>query len=129
MNKHLAIFNNHLADKVLSGEKTVDFRFSQVKIAPYLKIMKGDIVLIKNVGQAVSGQVEVDNVLYYDDLFPVKIKQIKNDYLKRSAITNQDFDKLRQGAKYLSIIFLKNPHRYIAPPKVHKSDRRGWAVL
>lgn len=129
MKKHLAIFNNHLAEAVLEGEKRVDFRFAKNKIAPYLKALKEDIVLLKNVSGPVIGQVEVDNVLYFDDLTSYQLQKIKSEYLEKSAINEETFDKFRQGSKYLSVIFFKCPQRYICPLKIDKKDRHGWLLL
>lgn len=129
MTKHLAIFSGGLATAVLDGQKTVDFRFSKSKIAPYLKLQKGDVVLIKNVSEPVIGQVEVDNVLYFDDLSRVQLQKIKSDYLKESALDQSAFDNFRQGANYLSIIFFKQPRRFICPLKIDKKDRHGWMII
>lgn len=129
MRRHLAIYFDNLADKILTGEKTVDFRFSKAKVAPYLMAGKGEIVLVKNTGGKVIGQAEIDNVLFYDNIFPVKIKQIKDDYLKRANITDDTFNRMKKGRKYLSIIFFVNPQRFIAPLMILKHDRRGWATF
>jgi len=129
MAKHLAIFSNDLAASVLDGHKTVDFRFSKSKIAPYLKIQKGDNVLVKNVSEPALGQVEVDNVLYFDNLTDGQLQKIKQDYLAESAITELVFDKFSEGSKYLSIIFFKQPKRFICPLKIDKKGRHGWLIL
>ncbi len=129
MNKHLAIFSHNLGDLVLSGEKTVDLRFAKKKIAPYLKVMKGDRVYVQNVGRNAAGQVEVENVLFFDSLNSGKLRQIKKDYLKLAAIDTRLFNRFADGNSYLSVIFLKNPQKYVAPVKFHHRDRRGWQVL
>jgi predicted transcriptional regulator len=129
MTKHLAIFSGGLAEAVLNGRKTVDFRFSKAKIAPYLKLQKGDIVLIKNVSEPVIGQVEVDNVLYFDNLSGGQLRKIKSEYLEDSAIDQASFDNYRAGSKYFSIIFFKHPRRFICPLKTDKKGRSGWRVL
>jgi predicted transcriptional regulator len=129
MKQHLAIFSQSLADEVLTGKKTVDFRFSKTKNLPYLKVTKDDVVLLKNSGQDVCGRAEVDNVLYFDDLNQNKLLSIELKYLKSAAISKKQFCDFARGAKYLSIIFLKNPNRFVAPYKIHKKDQRSWVVL
>lgn len=129
MTKHLAIFSNNLAESVLFGRKTVDLRFSKSKIAPYLKVQKGDIILVKNVSQPVIGQVEVDNVLFYDDLTSVRLTEIRDQFLDAANIGVQEFIEFSQNARYLSLIFFKSPRRFLGSLRVDKKDRRGWAVL
>jgi predicted transcriptional regulator len=129
MAKHLAIFNDHLAEAVIEGKKSVDFRFAQKQIAPYLKVKKTDQVLIKNVSEPVIGLVEVDNVLYFDGLNLKNLNEIKRNYLNLAGIDEKEFDALSSGASYLSVIFLKRPKRFIAPFKIEKRDRRGWLVI
>lgn len=127
--KHLAIFSNKIGDLVLSGVKTVDFRFSKAKISPYLKVQKGDIVLIQNVSELVKGQAEVENVLYFDNLNTENIQKIKKEYLTKSALNEEQFLGFSRGARYLSIILLCRPQHYIAPLRVQKNSRSGWLSL
>ena len=47
-NLHLGIFTEPYLTYMLNGEKTIESRFSKNKIAPYNKIDKSDIVIVKN---------------------------------------------------------------------------------
>jgi len=66
MVKHLAIFNAQDAQKIFSGKRKIEGRFSQIKIPPFAKVSKGDIVLVKVGGEKIIGQFIVDRVLYFD---------------------------------------------------------------
>lgn len=129
MKQHLAIFSHNLADEVLHGNKTVDFRFSNTKKPPYLKVVKGDTLFLKNSGQNVCGRAEVDNVLYFDELSENQLRSIERKYLKYAAISKVQFYKFAQGAKFLSVIFIKDPFRFVVPYKIHKKDQRSWVIM
>lgn len=129
MTKHLAIYDSReLIDKVFRGEKTVEARFSKDRFPPYEKVKKGDIIFIKLSGGKVVGKVGVDNVLFYDNLDGEKIGRLRKEYGQEMGV-GDDFWKRYAHAKFASIIFLKNPERYLIAMKHEKHDRRGWVVL
>ncbi|KKQ35404.1 MAG: hypothetical protein US51_C0006G0001, partial [Microgenomates group bacterium GW2011_GWA2_37_6] len=53
--KHLAIFKGDGAEKILTGKKTIESRFSKNKIAPYGVVSAGDLVYMKLSGGAIIG--------------------------------------------------------------------------
>jgi len=79
----LAIFNPEAVETIFSGDKKIEGRFSQIKIAPYGKVSAGDVVLIKLPGEKIVGQFLVDIVIYFDhptlqELADLKKKSQKN---------------------------------------------------
>jgi len=126
--RHLAIFLKGTAAKILSGEKEVDIRLSQSRIPPYLAVQKEDEILLKSSGGKIIGKASVDNCLYYDKLTPAKVKEIQNNY-NSLAIAEEDFWDSKRGAKFATVIFLKNPHKFLTPVSYKKNDRRAWVVL
>ncbi len=54
---HLAIFSEPYMSLVLSGEKTIESRFSRNRCAPYGEIGDGDIILLKEVAGPICGLV------------------------------------------------------------------------
>src|SRR5688572_1351393 len=52
---HVAVFSEPFLTAVLTGEKTIESRFSSVRCAPYGEVAVGDIVLIKRVAGPVCG--------------------------------------------------------------------------
>lgn len=127
MAKHLAIFIGNGAKKILKGEKTVEGRFSQSKIAPYLAVSKGDEIYLKEKGK-ILGKVIVDNVLYYENLDGETLGKLRKEYSDDLGFDDSFWGK-KAFAKYATIIFLKNPRRFLGSIKLKKRDRRGWAVL
>lgn len=76
--KHLAVFRQPYLDMILNGEKTIESRFSRVKCAPYGKIGKGDIVLLKVTGGLVFGEFAVRGVKSFAHVTPELIEDLKS---------------------------------------------------
>jgi len=126
--RHLAVFVKGMAGKILSGEKQVDVRLSQSRIPPYLAVQKEDEILLKSSGGKIIGKASIDNCLFYDKLSPAKVVQIKNNY-NSAAILDEKFWESKINAKFATIIFLKNPRKFLTPVIYKKNDRRAWVVL
>ena len=80
--KHLAILKQPFFNMVLSGEKTIESRWSMNKIAPYNKVNVGDEILLKETGKNVTATAKVKNVKYYE-LTPEKVENIRIKYGKQ----------------------------------------------
>lgn len=52
--KHIAILRQPFFDLVLSGQKTIESRFSMKKVASFDKIKVGDDILLKQTGKPVT---------------------------------------------------------------------------
>lgn len=126
MQKHLAIFKGDGAEKILSGKKRVESRFSKKKNPPFLQIAVGDLVYIKPSGQDVIGQFRVEKVIFYDGL---EIEEIKERFGKQLAV-DQGYWKGKENCRYGTLIFIGEVDPFItAPIKIPKKDLRGWVVL
>ena len=66
--EHLAIMKKGYIEKILSGEKKIESRFSINKITPFHTVSAGDKVYMQEVGKEVSAMFEVDKVLFFDNL-------------------------------------------------------------
>lgn len=127
--KHLAIFKGGGAEKILSGKKTIESRFSKSKIVPFGAVSSGDLVFIKPSGGQIIGQFRVIKVIYMDGLTKEDIEEIKGKYGKEIA-TDEAYWKGKNNAKYATLIFIGNSSRFITSPiKPIKKDLRGWMVL
>jgi predicted transcriptional regulator len=128
MAKHLAIFlKQSSVEKILSNEKTMEARFSLEKVLPYGVIKKGDEIFLKESGGLILGKVTVDNVLFYEGLEPETVGKIRREY-HQELVVDDGFWQKKANAKYVSLIFLKNPRRFITPMKMKKKDRRPWVI-
>lgn len=132
--KHLAIFDLQTASRILSGNKTIETRFSKKKIAPFGEVSVGDIVYIKPVGSELAGQFIVSKVIYYEGLDSSDFENIRQFYGKNLSLGSKESDDKyfdsKKDAKYGTIIFISQVESFITPPiKTPKIDRRGWVVL
>lgn len=134
MTKHLAIMPNIVIDAILSGKKTIESRFSKHKIVPFGVISVGDLVYLKPPGEDVVGQFRVNKVFYFAGLSKADFEAIFAQYGEKILSGDPAFDKqfrvAHQDCHYGSLIFIKDPERFLTSPiKIKKSDQRGWAVI
>lgn len=123
---HLAIFAEPFLSMVLSGEKTVESRFSRNRCAPYGEISDGDIILTKAVAGPVLGIALARRVWCYD-LVTEPIGRIR-DRFGAGIRADEEFWSSRSDALYATLIELDAPAA-IAPVNSSKRDRRGWVAL
>ncbi len=127
--KHLAIFKGDGGDKILSGQKTIESRFSKVKLPPFGVVFAGDLVYIKPSGKDITGQFKVKKVIFYDGLLQNDILDIKNNYGEQIAADDNYWNK-SLNSRYGTLIFISQPFKFITSPvKIPKKDLRGWVVL
>ena len=126
--RHLAIFLKGVAEEILSGKKQVEIRLSQNRILPYGRIFKDDEILLKNAGGRIIGKAKVDNCLYYEGLTPELVKDIRQKYHSTAGMA-ESFWLKKTKARFATIIFLKNPQKFLAPIHYQKHDRRPWVVI
>ncbi|MBI4037026.1 hypothetical protein HY385_01240 [Candidatus Daviesbacteria bacterium] len=134
MRKHLAIINTFAIEAILSGQKTIETRFSKHKIPPFGQISVGDIVYLKPAGKEIVGQFRVKKVFFFEGLTPIDMDKIFKEYKDQISVGHQNEDeKYRQEKRnsvYGTLIFISESERFITSPlKVKKSDLRGWMVL
>ena len=128
MAKHLAILNRVAAEAIFSGKKKVEGRFSQIKIAPFGKVGRGDSVLMKVSGEDISGQFLVDRVFYFDHPTVDEVEYIKKRYCKELALPSS-FWICKDTINYITLMFIKSTGKFIIAPQVKKKDLRPWVVL
>lgn len=73
-------------------KKTIESRFSRNKIAPYEKITKEDIVLVKKSGGNIVAYFTIKEVLFFD-LQNISIDVIKNKYNKELCVDDVFWEK------------------------------------
>ncbi len=122
--EHLAIMSKGYIEKILSGEKSIESRFSVNRISPFGKIKAGEKVYLKETGKPVSASFEVESVLFFSDLDKGKITEIRAKY-GNQICAEEDFWQIKQQARYATLIFVKNPKR-VKPFKVEKSNRSAF---
>lgn len=125
MRNHLAIFSPQAIKEILSGNKTIETRFSQKKIAPFGVVGRGDWIYIKPPGKDIVGRFRVKKVISIEGLDKEDLKEIESKYGPDPKLFAS-----HEGAVYGTIIFIGNIEQFITSPiKIAKSDLRGWMVL
>ncbi|WP_271669529.1 hypothetical protein [Bradyrhizobium sp. CCBAU 51627] len=123
---HLAIFAEPFLSMVLSGEKTIESRFSRNRCAPYGEIDDGDIILLKEVAGPICGLVLARRIWSYD-LSSEPIDRIRHRF-GPGIRADDEFWSSRADALYATLIELDAPAS-TEPVSCDKRDRRGWVSL
>ncbi|MER9758009.1 ASCH domain-containing protein [Mesorhizobium sp. M0166] len=123
---HLAIFSEPFLSMVLSGEKTIESRFSRNRCAPYGEIGDGDIILVKEVSGPICGIALARRTWCYD-LEAEPLDRIRHRF-GAGIGADDEFWASRADALYATLIELDTPAS-IAPVNCDKRDRRGWVSL
>ncbi|MFA7243968.1 MAG: hypothetical protein WC080_01625 [Patescibacteria group bacterium] len=126
--RHLAIFVGDAIENILVGKKTIESRFSIHKIAPYGSVAKEDEIYLKKSGGGIVGRVFVDNVLYYENFGSKGLSEFRKMYSDDLCV-DEKFWEEKKKANFVSLIFLKDPERFVACVKYKKQDRRPWVIM
>jgi ASC-1-like (ASCH) protein len=126
--RHLAIFIGNTIEDILAGRKTIESRFTVNKVLPYRSVAKGDEILLKKSGGDIIGRVYVDNVLYYEDFGVKGLSEFRKMYSEDLCV-DESFWEEKNRSKFVSLIFLRDPERFVATIKFKKHDRRPWVII
>lgn len=124
---HLAIVNEPYLKYILQGKKTIESRFTKNCVSPYKKISPNDIVLMKRAGQSVGAYFIVSNVIYFEST-PEVLNNLKETYSEQIC-ADEDFWKVREGKKYITLIQIKEIKKLKESIVVEKKDKRGWVTI
>jgi ASC-1-like (ASCH) protein len=127
---HVAIMNKSwgLLPMILSGKKKIESRWYKNKVAPWGKIQPGDTIYFKNSGELITVKADVIKVLSFDNLNPVRVEKILNEYGKDDGIEKKDLENyfnLFKNKKYCLLIFIDKPQ--IIPP--FEINKKGFGAM
>ena len=126
---HIAICTEPFLSLMLSGRKKVESRFSKKKIAPYEKVSRGDVVLLKKSGGAIMGFCKVQKVAYFEIENKKTFTELQKEYHKIiCAEVDKDFWDTRASSKYASFIWLGKIN-FLKDVSIHKAGRSGWRII
>ena len=126
---HLAIFNEPFLSLLLNGEKKIESRFSINRVPPFMKVTKGDVILIKEAGGPIIGLFVAGEVKYFQNLKPSLLIDIESKYGNLICTSYDDkFWEDRKTAKYATLINVEMI-KDLPPFKDGKSDKTGWSVV
>ncbi len=125
---HLAVFNEPFLTMIFSGEKEIESRFSINNVAPFSRVRKGDIIIIKKSGGNIEGVFLAGETLYFSNLTQERLSQIEQQYGKKIGWhVDPDFFSNKSSANYLSLIFIDKVRKCVS--ETSKADRTAWSVL
>jgi len=129
---HIAIMRKSwgLTPKILSGEKTIESRWYMNRCKPWGAISKGDTVYFKDSGEPARLKTTVDKVIQIENLTPVKVRSILDQYAKDDGLgvdkNNIDsYFEMFKNKKYCLLVFLSNP-KEIEPFEI---DKTGFGMM
>jgi hypothetical protein len=124
---HLAVFVDPYLAYVLDGSKTVESRFSSTRSAPYGKVRRDDLVMLKRSGGPVVGLARVVNVWSYR-LSESSWKLIREQFATALRAQASEFWDQRSGAAFATLMSIDRALA-VEPVEWEKRDRRGWVVV
>jgi ASC-1-like (ASCH) protein len=114
-------------EKIITGQKTIESRFTKVRCPPFGAISPGDKIYFKKAGGPVIAKGLAEKVMFYSDLNGEKIRDITSAFSDGLQVESSFID-CKQASRYCTLIFLCNVVR-VKPFRVDKKDRRGWVVM
>lgn len=124
---HLAVFVDPFLGYVLDGSKSVESRFSSTRCAPYGKVRKGDLLLLKRAGGSVVGLAHVSTVWSYR-LNDSSWRTIREQFAEALRAQAPEFWDQRSRAAFATLMSIDRVLA-IRPVEWDKRDRRGWVVV
>lgn len=124
---HLAILTPPYLEKILSGEKTIESRFSRSRSVPFEKVHGGDLILLKETAGPLCAVAVAASVRCFGPLGPGEAERLMEVYQTELQL-EQDFKSAKQHSLYATLITLRDVLP-IKPIQVKKVDRRPWVVL
>ena len=125
--KHIAILKQPFFDMVLSGEKTIESRWSMYKSAPYQKIKVGDTLLLKETGKSVTATAKMKRVEFYE-LTPEKVEEIRLKFGKQIGTDKFKDWQSTLNKKFCTLIWVSEV-KQMPPMPVPRSNGAGWIIL
>lgn len=124
---HLAVFVEPFLTYVLEGTKKVESRFSVNEAAPYGKVERGDVILIKSSGGPIVGIAEAAEATSYQ-IDAAGLDEIRAKFGQALCIEGEEFWTAKRAACYATLVQLSQ-----VSSTVHidcdKRDKRGWVTL
>lgn len=123
---HLGIFSEPYLSLMMDGIKTIESRFSKNKIAPYNRISKNDIVIIKKSSGNIIGYFTIKEVLFFD-LGTTSINDIRKKYEKELCVNDEFWDN-KKNSNYATLLIIDKIFS-LKPFHIDKKGMQTWIIL
>ena len=124
---HLAVLAEPYLSRVICGQKTIESRFSKVRIPPFGKVQAHDVLLLKEVSGPIRALASVSWVETFGPLPPGGAGRIM-EFHRLPLTLDAAFLAQKRDHAYGTLIHLGSVVR-VRPLPLAKTDRRAWVVL
>lgn len=123
---HLAVIAEPYLSKLLSGQKSIESRFSQRFTVPHGRVRMGDLLLFKVSSGPIEAVALVSEVLEFGPFEDGAADKVMREFRDELAL-EEDFIRSKKNSRFATLIRLDS----ILPTHVlvSKTDRRAWVVL
>jgi hypothetical protein len=121
---HIAVMVEPFLSYILDGSKTIESRFSKNLIAPYQRIVPGDLVFLKAGPIVAAFEASSVECVGLDDVQRRRLREHYSDPIR----ADEAFWAERANRNFATLIGIRDVQR-LTPVAVPKHDRRGWMVL
>lgn len=118
---HVAILakKGNFLRKIISGEKSIESRWTIPKITPYKKILSGDIIYFKESGVPyVIAKARAGEILFFANLNHSKIEEILAEFGAAIGVDKSYFE-INKHKKYCTLVYLLDVEK-IEPFEINK---------
>jgi hypothetical protein len=122
---HLALMQGEFLGLIISGEKSIESRFTKNRVAPVGNVEAGDLVLFKQVGRELFAAAVVEKAKHgvLDDAAWAFVRRHADD-----IGIDEEYIEYKSDARYYVLVWVKDV--YVIPPvRLEKRDRRAWVLL
>jgi ASC-1-like (ASCH) protein len=126
-NFHLVILKEPYLEAILSGQKTIESRFSRTRRGPFGQVRPGDKLFLKVISGSVRAIGAVLAVKKFENLTPKRIVELKKRY-NRQICGSEEYWQSKADCKFGVLVWLEKV-KAIKPVRIDKSDWRAWVVL
>jgi len=124
---HLAIMNEPYLSALVSGEKTVESRFSRKRIDPWMHVSENDLVLFARSGGAIAGSFFVEKAMYFD-LTMDRISKLQTYSRQICSWLSPTFWEERVDARFATLLSVADVETCVQF-RLRKRDQRAWITF
>ena len=131
MKHHLAVLTPGWIELILTGDKTIESRFTKRRSAPFGKVNAGDVVFMKESGGLVKGAFRVGKVDTIEKLtyeLRIAIDASFREQIFGTPYFTEHWDQWK-ASNHATLIHIAEPVAFKEPFAFPKRDRRAWVVL